>query len=295
MVKHRQSAVRRRYALVELFVDVPAREGNPWRLGWKSVIRECILSMDGRQKRLEAVKRVLCCPELKTADVIVFPGWTLVGSKIPMAVRRLIGDREVFIEMVSEDSTDEKSNQASVLRNGEEVAGPTWQLFSDKAGAAKGSARLAAELLGDPPEGSKRRWTGNCETPSALLLCGEVNTITGQRVGGGLKLTPFDKAVLTALDDARVILNPAHTRTNRFEMRRKREYLAAGRLLVTVANLTPRFYYVNAKGERRRAVAQSTAEAFQGTRRFSSSEMRSWPGAKLIPIDGGHRVVVFEA
>lgn len=279
---------KQRYALVELFVKVPERRRNgaPHAKGWKDVIKNTILRAPERRRR--AVEAVLDHLELQKVNMILFPGWTLVGKSVPKSVLKRIGDRDVFIELFeASDESDGKGKKAMILRGPQVLVGPLRQLFATAEGALTKTTTLVAQL--GATSGKQRRWTMPAARKGALVLCGEVNAIRLSR--DPYALTPHDSGLPGALQGVQVIANPSHTRTHRHrEMGPKRKWFAAGRTLLTVANCHGRFLYAS-KGQEKSVTAKSTAQVFAGSTMLNGAAL-----AKLVkPVwVGPHRVLIYE-
>lgn len=279
---------KQRYALAELFVDVPERRrnGEPHAIGWKDVIKQVILRAP--DVRRQAVEDVLDHRELREMDMIMFPGWTLVGSSVPRSVLQRVGDRDVYLELFEEDDEPDKTGkQAMILRGQQVLVGPLRQLFATAESAPTKTPALVAQL--NATSGRKRRWTMSAARRGALVLCGEVNAIRICR--DPYALTPLHAGLPGALRGVQVIANPSHTRTRRHrDMGPKREWFAAGRTLLTVANCHGRFFYAS-KGKEKSVTARSTAQVFTRKTMLNGAAL-----AKLVkPVwVGPHRVLIYE-
>lgn len=279
---------KHRYALVELFVDVPERRRNgaSHADGWKDVIKNAILRAP--VARRQAVEDVLDHPEVRGVDMIMFPGWTLVGRSVPQSVKQRIGDRDVYLELFEDDDEPDKQGKQAMILHGQQVlVGPLRQLFATAGGAATKTVALVAQL--DARSGKKRRWTMPAAQKGALVLCGEVNSVRICR--DPYALTPLDAGLPGALQGVQVIANPSHTRTRRHrDMGPKREWFAAGRTLLTVANCHGRFFY-ESNGKEKSVTARSTAQVFARSTVLNGAAL-----AKLVkPVwVGRHRVLIYE-
>lgn len=279
---------KQQYALAELFVDVPERRrnGDPHAIGWKDVIKNAILRAP--VARRQAVEDVLDHRELRGVDMIMFPGWTLVGRSVPQSVRQRIGDRDVYLELFEEDDEpDTKGKQAMILHSQQVLVGPLRQLFATAAGASTKTVALVAQL--DATSGKQRRWTLPAARKGALVLCGEVNSVRICR--DPYALTPLHDGLPGALQGVQVIANPSHTRTRRHrDMGPKREWFATGRTLLTVANCHGRFLYAS-NGKVKSVTARSTAQVFARSTMLNGAAL-----ARLVkPVRvGPHRVLIYE-
>lgn len=291
---------RLRYALVELRVKIPV--GVPYS-GAASAVRAAVNADTERQTTVE---QVLDHEELKTADVILFPGYTLVGRKLPPAISQRVRDRYVVLELMSaDDAVDDPTpkrrwRRTFVLGPGGQLCGPVRQrvITSDDAwnnhgGASEETLRVVAELDGE--RAPRRTWSSRGRTETSLLVCGEVNIAYPQKDG---TTWAADPRLLDSLAGCRVIANPAHTPSSLPAMQRKREWLSERRALLTTANVhdgytqrkTPKNaapYTIAAKGQ------LTGAEAYIDGERYNASQILGWHGASAIS-EPKYSIILFD-
>jgi hypothetical protein len=200
------------------------------------------------RQREAAVVEVLRHRQLADVDVVVFPGWTLVGETLPARVLSETGGRTVVIETLSRTDLRARSKGAArtkaahvandfpwrthVLMNGAAVVKGARQVVAEGADTTgnEGVHRVArvVDRLKNSGTGG-RRFDQARFGPSGLMICGEVNVAP---VSGGAGEVPdgFPR-------DLNLIVNPAHTPGFRTALMNAKRLALAGRgILVTVAN-----------------------------------------------------------
>lgn len=288
------------YGLVELFVDLPenAHDGDAFENLDAVNDRLRQRCVQAKKDRIGDVLRVLQKEELEEVDLLVFPGYTLpVGNDpIPKEVFDAIGNRTVVLETFgATDSKDDgkvsSMRRTHVLCAGKDVLGePVVQHIATASGAEDGDrvALIVNELQ------KARRWTvrgSNC----ALVVCGEVNIVKHSQAGEGWPLHPDLEKRLASID---LVVNPAHTRTRLPAMHAKRDWFAKSRALLTTANLhgSVRVWQYRNETKRWRITRSSSHKTAQlfigGNKRFDSDLMVKKLEAKVVPVEGGHRVTV---
>lgn len=175
-----------------------------------------------RRERLETVLGVLERRDTRALDLVVFPGWTVVGRTLPKAVLRASGKRVVVVEGLEPDARTKRKSALGygwttyVVWRGEIVA-RARQLFTRSSEASDARAAvLARELEGE------RVFSHPKLGRTALLVCGEPNVVPEH---GPTRVPLFD-----------TVLNPAHTPSTLPAMHRKRARLAERGLLFSTAN-----------------------------------------------------------
>lgn len=291
---------RLRYALVELRVQIPAGVAYS---GAASAVKAAV---NADAKRQAIVEEVLDRKELKTADVILFPGYTFVGKKVPKTIVQKVRDRYVVLELMALDKAGDDATPKSqwrrtfVLGPGGQLCGPVrqWVITSDDAwnnngGASEETLRVVAELDGE--RAPRRTWSSRGRTDTSLLVCGEVNIAYPKQNGSTWAVDP---RLLDALAACRVIANPAHTPSRLPAMQRKREWLSERRALLTTANVHNGYMQLkqprNAAPYIVAAKKQSTgAEAYIDGKRYNATEILGWHGAATID-EPAYRVILFD-
>jgi hypothetical protein len=201
-----------RIGLVELFV-------HPLRAADKLTAIRGAIRRDAHARRAKVLAS-LRDPRSRALDLLVFPGWTLCGTEVDDEIVGACGDRVVVLEVLH--ARPEKKD-----------AFP-WTTYAIDAGAVVATARqslaTAAEVTPDRRDalctelgqGGARRFRSRRLGDVGIVVCGEANA---QPMSG--------RALVPDLD---VIVNPAHTPSRLEAMRKKRERLSAGRLVVSTAN-----------------------------------------------------------
>ena len=226
--------------LVELYVQ---------RLGVAESVSAAVQVALKRQLRSREalVRGVLAHKELLDLDVLVFPGWTLVGDTLPSWVAQACGSRVVVIEMLHGSADAVSSKRRAYPKAGAERGSWPWSTYVVEGGSvvvdgvrqiivaandvrdddgANRVDQLMRQLQQGGPTG--RRFAHSMLGECSVLVCGEVNAALIE--AGAVRVPPrFPR-------DLSLIVNPAHTPSSLNAMRRKREALSAGRVLVTVAN-----------------------------------------------------------
>ncbi|MDB4931666.1 MAG: hypothetical protein JWM10_4150 [Myxococcaceae bacterium] len=292
---------RLRYALVELRVEVP--EGVYWNAA--AAVKAAVNADPGRQGTVESV---LDHEAIQSADVIIFPGYTLVGRTVPSVITQKVKGRYVVLELLAPDKSDATTAKGGwrrtfVLGPGGRLCGPVrqWVITSDDAwnddsSPSRESLRVIEELAGE--RAPSRKWKSRGRVETGLMLCGEVNTVYAQADGTGW---PVDPRLLDALAGCYVIANPAHTPSTLPAMQRKREWLSARRALLTTANLHGGFMKWKTPKEPKGAPPKpvrarqhtSTAEAYVDGKRYNVDAIRAWAGATVVD-DPRYRVALFD-
>lgn len=289
-------ANKRTYALVELHVTVSTKGIHNDR---SAAVRRAIARDKSRE---QAVIDILNDPALKSADVIMFPGWTVrhdaAPDQVPPNVLKTIGSREVILETFGGTGGDKEIRDRwfHVLHGTTDVLGPIsqWVVTANQArlggGPSLASMNLAAEIASKT--NPQRRWSGQNNVPSALLVCGEINVVQA-----GTPPYFIVPSIGPNLAPSEVIFNPAHTPTSLQKMRDKREFLSLGKLLLTTANIHSQFRYwcwrKSTKRWRGRLVtARTAAEAFIDGTQYNAAALASMGRLLLV---GNHRVLIFNA
>lgn len=288
---------RLRYALVELRVQIPT--GVVYS-GAASAVKAAVNADPQRQATVE---EILDRSELKAADVILFPGYTLVSKTMPKTVAQKVRDRYVVLELMAADKTGDDATpkrrwrRTFVLGPGGRLCGPVrqWVITSDDAwnnagGASDETLRVVAELDGE--RAPRRTWSSRGRTDTSLMVCGEVNIAYPEQKGPTWAVDP---RLLDVLAGRGVIMNPAHTPSTLPAMQRKREWLSERRALLTTANVHNGFTkkkraapYV---GKARKQPVG--AEAYIDGRRYNAAEIQGWHGAATIN-EPAYRVLLFD-
>lgn len=293
------------YGLVEMFVDLPMNAHNGSAFEDVGAVHARLRQRCGQAKkdRLADVLRILKDERLAGVDLLVFPGYTLpIGeAAIPKEIRDAIGERVVVLETfgAGDGKTPGKtsiSRRTHVLYDGKALLRPPVEQQVITASDAEDGdrvTRVVRELRSD------RRWTVRGGARCALVICGEVNVVKHSQTGEGWPLHGDLEKRLKPID---VVVNPAHTRTSLPAMHAKRDWFARGRVLLTTANLhgEVRVWKFRKETERWRIARTSshrTAQLFIGAspvRRYDRDQMRDQLGARVVEVDGGHKVTVIQ-
>ncbi len=289
--------IPKRVGLVELFVEVDRRSrASPAAAVMSSIRRNA-------DTRLREVLDIL--KDLRTAnlELIVFPGWTVVGSTLPVELVEAAKKRTVVVEVLPPPSPTrgvrgKEPGKATFAKagkpagsTGEQIPwhtyvihrgvplGPMVQRIITSADAGRGStpSHRALELDGQLRRG-ERSWSTGC----SLWICGEVNALYGR----SSEVSPWVDDLPV---DWRVIANPAHTPSRLQAMRDKRAHLSTSGVLFTTANIHNA--WTDSGGQRRRAGRQA-AELYRGGNqiRMDGGTDKAFPSFWV----GEHRVVVIE-
>ncbi|MBN8231506.1 hypothetical protein JYK02_28735 [Corallococcus macrosporus] len=228
-----------RYGLVELYVEIPERR-------FQSLSDALVRTIQRQsEKRLSDVLKILRAPETQRLDLIEFPGWTLVGEKVPEEVIAASGGRTVVLEMLPTEQSDSASGKRGVKGGAFKDEGArspiTWRTHVIHKGGVLGPVVQMLVTSGDagkrnaPTEKMRefksalssgaRSW----ETRASLWVCGEVNAL----YGNGDEIEP---RVPDLPLDWRLIANPSHRPSKLPAMQAKRAYLSSKGLLLMTAN-----------------------------------------------------------
>jgi hypothetical protein len=163
-------------------------------------------------------------------NLVVFPGWTLVGESLPHSILRDMEGMTVVCELIPIRNPAEKTSADGgvpktmyVVQNGQVIL-KAVQRVARSGDLYENADTLVADLRA-------RRRFGVRGLDVLLLICGEVNLLKGSNQFG--RFRPFAGCMQDLAAD--VIVNPAHTPTNLPAMVDKRAHLAK-QLLVTTAN-----------------------------------------------------------
>jgi hypothetical protein len=281
-----QPPTRYSYALVELYTDLPHGEYEDVGDAIQDAIRA------DPEARSQAVRRVLDELGGVAVERVLFPGWTLVGYTLPSSIINRSAGRTLVVEMLPPQDTglrkkgspaDNRGWRAFVVRDGQVLVGPVFQLFYSRSQVGEVGApsqvaqNLAAQLAGraDPD----RRWRDPVWPDAGLMMCGEVNVIYSPKPPG--RGTP----VVQGFPSFDLIMNPAHKPNNLDAMRRKRRHLSRMRpdaVLLMTANTHGRWVkYAGSRGKRR----LTAVEAYRDGQKAEPD--------RVIKI-GNHRVLLFE-
>lgn len=239
-------------ALVEVFVPV---------LGHLNADTMCAGIRANAVDRAIQVQGALSAIEKARCDLVVFPGWTLVGRRIPKWVLDASHGRTIVIELlfpeVSGKTTkgpkkpgkDQRSGdteswyadwRAYVIRDSQIILGNVQQTLSHAWQAR--DPDFAGNLLATLQAPHERRWaiSGGCMLDALLLMCGEANLV---RAGSRPSLQPrfvASDSETDVLGKSKLIINAAHYRSPspkvQAAMEQKRAWLSRGRLLLSTAN-----------------------------------------------------------
>lgn len=215
-----------RVALVELDVDLTGvrADGRP--------LSRCVREGIGRAPQRGAqVRAALVAATASECDVIVFPGWTLVGRRPPAWLLAASKHLTISVEMFSAASARGSSGrdwQTYVLDDGNVLIGPSPQVIATSG--ELNDAALHAALLHEIVHARLGSIRGR--TDALLLVCGEANVVRGG--GASRDLRPHGIATRTLQQP--LVLNPAHTPGGPQAMRDKRAWLSRRGCVVTTAN-----------------------------------------------------------
>lgn len=264
-----------RFALIELYCDLLQSPS-----GWLPTLLSDTLRA-APEAREQAVRDVLAALRGIEVQVVVFPGWTLVGNEVPEWVTEATEGRTFAVEMLPPEA--EEPAQAFVIRDRQVLVGPVAQLFwsGDDVGyigsPSEEAVQLAAELAGAAPD---RRWSETAWPSAGLILCGEVNVIKTE--GGNTEPT------VAGLPSFDLILNPAHTPSKLPAMTTKRRYFSRMRpngVLLSTATIHGQWKQINKKGKEVTGKSgHVAAEAFQ-----AGEELEATDAVEV----GRHRIQIY--
>jgi len=289
--------IPKRVGLVELFVGVKESSHSNLPATLMASIRR-----DAHARRAD-VLNILKHPRTAELDLIVFPGWTVVGTTLPAEIVKAAKKRTVVLELLlPESSTPDGSGKTSgktsppkatkgsgsisqqvpwhtyVIHRGATL-GPFVQrlITGGDAGSGNSPSKSTLDLADDLNRGA-RSWSNGC----SLWICGEVNALYGK----GRSVVPWVDHLPTKWN---VVANPAHTPSKLQAMRDKRAHLSSSGLLLTTANTHSSWR--DPAGKRFNA-GWRAAEAYQGGRQAGPNS--KWNRASSTFDVGDHRVVVIE-
>ncbi len=189
------------------------------------------LALRRHPERREAQVRVVVeSLILDDVDLIVLPGWSLVGSAPPSWLVERSRGRTIIVEMMSpEPSGGGKSGGGSrsyVLQDGESVLGPVRQILSSSSEVWKRNqfspeAHQTARAWVDD-----RRWTLPVGGTAMLALCGEINIVRGGE----------QMPIALGLENVPLVINSSHTRMKPQGSREQRAKLSEFGLVLVTAN-----------------------------------------------------------
>ena len=207
------------------------------------------------------VRSVLTSMALDDVDLVVLPGWTLVGREPPEWLVELSRDRTIVVEMLAKRDTEDVTKGAShysfVLQSGRRLLGPEPQILgeSEEVWASNAFTKEAHEAASRIA--SRRTFELAPGLDALLMICGETNLAHGR---AGEHLLPEGMEV-----SAPLILNPSHTWMSLPANQRQREFLSRTGLLLTTANTHPELSETQTRDWK--AASWKSAELFwRGTR-----------------------------
>lgn len=216
--------------LVELVVDASEFRSEPSRdMAIKKAIAASSVS---RRRAIEAA--VALGRDDYGCDLLVLPGWTLIGRKPPLWLLAAAGTMPVVCEMlpraaieVDDDKLDVAADLFIVTGAGVQL-GPIRQraVYSSDLRRSKTRDSLVADLR------TNRRWRVG-RNDALVFVCGEVNLVRG----GGSSRHLRVEALRADEVQAPLVINPAHTPSRLPAMRDKRAWLSENGCLLTTANI----------------------------------------------------------
>lgn len=229
---------RLRVAVVEMTILVRSKH-DP---SLTDTLMKTLQSPEGRRERRQQVIAILDALDAREApqtDLVIFPGWTLVGKSVPRWFREATNQWTTVVEMLpSEGGSKAKAYREwrthvlpPTTTPGSVGVGASTQRLHETAASAVERQALLQDLR------RSRDWeiVGHPPAKGRLLICGEVNCV-GLR---DASMTPLIKG-LADLPLSKVIVNPAHrppgSALRRAQMNAKRNHLAGQGTLLTTAN-----------------------------------------------------------
>ena len=213
-------------------------------------------------------------------ELVVFPGWTVVGSAVPKQILDLSDGITVVCEVLSPGVRSKAKTAAD--------GGFPWTTFVVRDQQVILSARQRVAQASDLPGSAddlvhdlrgSRRFDLRADLEALLLVCGEVNIVKGSKRSADFLLAVGTEADVTA----DVLVNPAHTPTKLPAMNDKREWL--GRTaLVTTANTFEGLQ----GGKFTRQYRKASAAWVRGTE-LPLAEVKRDEGWKLMSVETGRR------
>jgi hypothetical protein len=288
-----------RMGVVELFVDIER--------GRHPTLAAAIMGSIRRdaKARQNDVLSILRDERLTSLDLIMFPGWTLVGNDLPNEMIKAAANRTVVIEMLppetesvdrgkgesgkvtsikaakgSASSDEEVPWRTYVLHRGRKLGPFSQRLITSGHAGVGNTPSQRTHMLMSELAGRERSWSPG----SSLWICGEVNALYGGGRGGNV--VPWIEGFPT---NWKIVANPAHTPNRLQAMRDKRKHLSAAGVLLTTANThSP---WVDSKGQRQNA-GRTAAEIYREKKRLNLNSTGG--NAPTMFKMGDHRVVVIE-
>lgn len=215
-----------RFVLCELLTPSPGSADST------QAIKNGILASP--HERLERVRRVMESPIAEAADLLLFPGWTLVGASPPKWVIAASKGRTVVLEMLPDQGQGNAKKvrwaRTYVLRDGSVIRGGIEQLLSSSDEAwEQGTATTEAHQVALETR-TTRRWKLGGGRTATFMICGEINAVLKH---GKSFPTPGG----AQLPGADLVVNPSHTRMGPQAARDKRAFLARDGLVLCTANI----------------------------------------------------------
>ncbi len=255
-----------KFALVELHCKARVAED----IG-QGIKRALFRRPEARERQ---VRSVVESTVMQGVDLIVLPGWSLVGKAPPDWLVHLSRGRTIVVEMIAEPS--ERASKVAdkrwtfVLKDGACVIGPEWQrlAYSDEAWV-KGRFSKTAKKTGDRLN-QRRKWKLTDGHTAMLAVCGEINAVhhKGQDflTAGGLNLT-----------GVKVVVNPSHTRMSPQGSRNQRAFLSTHGLTLVTANAHD--------GSKDENASEVTAEIY-----WRGERLKTGKKSRQVSADGAVRV-----
>lgn len=187
------------------------------------------------ERREHQVRSVLMSVALDGVDLVVLPGWSLVGREPPEWLVELSQDRTIVVEMLAEQNTEDvtkgSSHYSFVLQCGRRLIGPEPQILgaSEEVWASNAFTKKAYEAASRIA--SHRTFELDPGLDVLMMICGEIN-LAHERAGA--HQLPEGMCV-----SAPLVVNPSHTWMSLPANQRQREFLSRNGLLLTTANTHP--------------------------------------------------------
>lgn len=206
---------------------------------------------------LSAERRVELTAELinrSQADLMLFPGWTLVNEAQAMDMEKTLTNPNVTavfeapnyeVPGIMEEENPALPNFLFVYEGGKIRPMHTHQVFADSGQLSSKRNRYCADKLVEELE-TRRKFTTH-DKKSLVVICGENNILKNLQGEGNRVVFRFEddkdlaERFRKAIAGADIILNPCHTKMgNQGKLARRREYFSAdGRSYFTTCNFLP--------------------------------------------------------
>jgi hypothetical protein len=184
------------------------------------------------QKRNDQVRAIVESMVLDDVDLIVLPGWSLVGIKPPDWLVDRSRGRTIVVEMLNPEqgggAKTDGSSLSYVLQDGRVALRQLKQMLSSSSEAwEKGEYSTQARETGMTWV-EKRRWLLPTGGTAMLALCGEINILQEK--------APDEALSALRLDRVPLVVNSSHTRMKPQGSREQRMRLSKSALVLVTAN-----------------------------------------------------------